>query len=73
MLMPLHINCPHEPFHTNGQRGAVMTVHAETPPQVPRLAEPWLLHFQAMCGFRIAMTPAYLQAPGLEAPGKKWA
>jgi hypothetical protein len=73
MLMPLHIDCPLEPFHTDRQRSAVMTVHAETPSQVPSLAEPWFLHCQARYEFRIAMTPADLQASGLEAPGTKWA
>ena len=57
----------------NGQRGAVMAVHVESASQVPSLAEPWFLNFQANCEFRIAMTPADLQQAGLEELGKKWA
>lgn len=73
MLMPLHINCPPEPFNTNRRRGAVMAVHVETASQVPSLVEPWFLHCQARCEFRIATTPADLQASGVEATGTKWA
>jgi len=56
----------------DGQRGAVLVVNVEDPSQVPALAEPWFLHFQADCKFRIAMTPEDLRRAGLEELGKKW-
>lgn len=56
----------------DGRRGALLVVDVERPAQVPALAEPWFLHFNADCKFRIAMTPEDLQQSGLEALGKKW-
>jgi hypothetical protein len=56
----------------DGHRGAVLVVDVESPSQVPALAEPWFLHFQADCKFRIAMTPEDLKRAGLEELGKKW-
>jgi len=56
----------------DGHRGAVLVVNVEKASQVPALAEPWYLHFQADCKFRIAMTPEDLQQAGLPELGKKW-
>ena len=56
----------------NGHRGAVLVVNVDKASQVPALAEPWFLHFQADCEFRIAMTPDDLRQSGLEELGKKW-
>lgn len=56
----------------HGRRGAMMVVQVERESQIPALAEPWFLQFQADCQFRIAMTPADLQQAELEALGKKW-
>ena len=56
----------------DGHRGAVLIVDVEHPSQVPALAEPWFLHFQADCKFRIVMSPEDLQKAGLEKLGKKW-
>jgi hypothetical protein len=56
----------------HGHRGAVMAVDLNDPSQIPALAEPWFLHFQADCKFRIAMTPDDLKRAGLEELGKKW-
>lgn len=55
-----------------GHRGAVMIVNIEKPSQIPSLAEPWFLHFNADCKFQIVMTPEDLQQGGLEELGKKW-
>lgn len=57
----------------NGTRGAVFVVNVQTPSDVPALAEPFFLNFQADCKFRIAMSPEDLQKAGLEALGKQWA
>jgi hypothetical protein len=56
----------------DGHRGAVLVVNVDSPSQVPALAEPWFLHFNADCKFRIAMTPDDLQRAGLHELGKKW-
>ncbi len=57
----------------NGHRGGVLIVEVATPSDVPRLAEPWFLTFNAEVEFRIAMTPEDLGRSNLEALGKKWA
>lgn len=56
----------------DGHRGAVLVVNVERASQVPALAEPWFLTFDADCKFRIAMTPEDLQQAGLEDLGKQW-
>ena len=45
----------------------------QNPWDVPALAEPFFLNFQADCKFRILMSPQDLQKAGLEEIGKKWA
>jgi hypothetical protein len=57
----------------DGNRGATLVVNVNEPSDVPVLAEPWFLNFNASCEFRIAMSPADLQTAGLEELGKKWA
>lgn len=56
----------------DGHRGAILIVNVEDPSKVPALAEPWFLHFNADCKFRIVMTPEDLQRAGLPELGKKW-
>ena len=56
-----------------GQRGGILVVDVESPSDVPRLAEPWFLSFNAEVEFRIAMTPEDLGNANLNALGKKWA
>jgi hypothetical protein len=57
----------------DGSRGAILIVDLKDPSKVPALAEPWFLHFNADCKFRIVTTPDVLAKAGLEALGKKWA
>jgi hypothetical protein len=57
----------------NGRRGGTLVVNLNDPSDVPRLAEPWFLTFNAEVQFRIAMTPEDLAHANLEALGKKWA
>ena len=56
----------------NGKRGAILIIDLADPFQVPALAEPWFLTFNADVEFHIAMTPDDLQKAGLEELGKKW-
>jgi hypothetical protein len=50
----------------------VLVVDVKDPSDVPRLAEPWFLTFNASVEFRIATTPEDLGRAGLEALGKTW-
>jgi hypothetical protein len=58
---------------TRGHRGGVLVVNVKDPSDVPVLAEPWFLTFNAEVEFRIAMTPEDLSRANLDALGKKWA
>jgi multimeric flavodoxin WrbA len=57
----------------NGKRGGILVVNVDSPSDVPRLAEPWFLTFNAEVEFRIAMTPEDLGRADLSGLGKKWA
>ena len=56
----------------DGKRGGIFIVNVNNPSEVPALSEPFFLHFQADCKFRIAMTPEDLQMAGPEELGKMW-
>lgn len=56
----------------HGQRTGVLVVQVDGAGDVPRLAEPWFLHFEADVEFRIAMTPEDLASAGLEELGRRW-
>ncbi|MDX1543313.1 MAG: panthothenate synthetase [Christiangramia sp.] len=55
-----------------GCRGAIMVVEVGGAGDIPAIAEPWFLNFEAICEFRIAMTPDDLKNADLENLGKKW-
>ena len=57
----------------NGQRGGTWVVNVNDPSDIPRLAEPWFLTFNAEVEFRIAMTAEDLGRANLDALGKQWA
>ncbi|MCI0453361.1 MAG: panthothenate synthetase [Candidatus Dadabacteria bacterium] len=57
----------------NGHRGATLIVNVNKPSEIPALAEPWFLNFNADCQLRIVMSPEDLEQAGLEKLGKKWA
>jgi hypothetical protein len=56
----------------DGKRGGILIVNLNSPSDVPRLAEPWFLTFNASVEFRVAMTPEELGKSDLDALGKKW-
>lgn len=56
-----------------GRRAGVLVLNVDDATQIPALAEPWFLHFDADCRFRIAMTPADLERSGIGELGRKWA
>lgn len=55
-----------------GERGAFVVVDCSGPSDIPRLAEPWFMTFDALVEFRVCMTPDDLEGAGLDALGKKW-
>lgn len=55
-----------------GKRGAILVVDVAEPSQVPVLAEPWFLLFDAKVSFHVVMSPEELQKAGIEGLGKKW-
>jgi len=57
----------------NGKRGGTLVVNINDASQIPVLAEPWFLTFDAQVEFRVAMTPEDLARSNLEALGKQWA
>ncbi|BCS56019.1 panthothenate synthetase [Geobacter sp. SVR] len=56
----------------DGRRSAIMIVNLENPAQIPALAEPWFLTFNAEVRFSIAMTPDELRRSELDALGREW-
>lgn len=58
---------------TNGKRGGFLIVNVSHAAEIPRLAEPWFLTFDAAVEFMPAMLPEDLQKAGLEDLSKKWA
>lgn len=56
----------------DGERGAILIVNVNNPAEVPRLAEPFFLNFNASVEFRVCMTPEDLAKSNLEELGKKW-
>lgn len=56
----------------DGRRGGILVVNMDKSSDIPRLAEPWFLSFNAEVEFRIAMTPEDLAQADLDAIGKQW-
>ncbi|MGA2754418.1 MAG: panthothenate synthetase [Terracidiphilus sp.] len=56
----------------DGKRGGILIVEVAKPSDVPRLAEPWFLNFNAEVKFRVVMSPEDLVEADLVALGKKW-
>ncbi|MCH8089330.1 MAG: panthothenate synthetase [Chloroflexi bacterium] len=57
----------------NGERCGVFVVNVSKASEVPTLAEPWFLNFNARIRLRICMTPEDLGNAGLDEIGKKYA
>ena len=56
----------------NGKRTGVLVVNLTDPAQIPGLAEPWFLAFEADVQIRPTMTPADLERAGLDKLGQQW-
>jgi hypothetical protein len=57
----------------DGMRGCIMIVDVASPSQVPALAEPFFITFNAEVSFHIVMSPEDLGKAGLDDIAKKWA
>ena len=56
----------------NGRRGLIMIADVATPSDIPKIAEPWFLLFNADVEFHVVMSPEDLEKAGLDKLGKKW-
>ncbi len=56
----------------DGKRGGFLVVDVSDPSEMPRLAEPWFLLFNASVEFLPTMVPQDLQRAGLDKLGKRW-
>jgi hypothetical protein len=56
----------------NGSRGGVFVINVTEPSQIPFLAEPFFLKFNADCRFRVAITAEELAKADLNNLGEKW-
>jgi len=56
----------------NGKRGCVVVANIDNASDIPSLAEPWFLSFNATVDVQPTMTPDDLGAAGLDALGKQW-
>ena len=57
----------------NGHRCGLLFFEMENNSQIPAIAEPWFLTFNADVNFRVVMTPEDLKKADLDSLGKKWA
>ncbi len=56
----------------NGLRAGVLVVDVKDSTEIPRLAEPWFLTFDAKVELRVAMTPQELAKSNLDSIGESW-
>jgi len=56
----------------DGRRGGYIVVDVAHAADMPRLAEPWFLNFNATVEFLPVMTPEDLQKAGVEELAKRW-
>jgi hypothetical protein len=56
----------------HGKRGAIIVVDLPDPSNIPAVAEPWFLTFNADVELKIAMTPEDLAKGHIDVVGKKW-
>ncbi|MDR5865332.1 hypothetical protein [Halomonas koreensis] len=59
-------------YDPDGHRGGVFVVDIEDSAQLPSLAEPFFLAFEAECDVHIAMAPEDLARAGLDRLGQRW-
>ena len=55
-----------------GHRGVILYIDLASESDVPKIAEPFFLLFNADVKFSIVMTPEMLEKAGLDKLGKQW-
>ena len=70
----LEATAPEAAYFTarGGSRGGIIVANIERTSEIPSLAEPWFLSFNAKVEIELAMTPEDVGAAGLDALGQKW-
>ncbi len=56
----------------DGKRSGLFVIDLASPSDIPKVAEPFFLTFNADCHLKVAMSPEDLKKAGLDALGKKW-
>ncbi len=56
----------------DGKRSGLFVINLGNASDIPKIAEPFFLTFNADCHLKVAMSPEDLRNAGLEALGKKW-
>ena len=56
----------------DGHRGGILIVDMDDPSEIPSIAEPLFLNFNATVEFQVVMTPDDLGRAGLDDLGKQW-
>jgi len=56
-----------------GRRSGLLIIQLESTSQIPSIAEPWFLTFNAAVEVHPVMLPEDLAKSGLDSLGKKWA
>ena len=56
----------------DGRRSGLLVFQMEDCSEIPSIAEPWFLTFNADCHFQVAMTPEDLAKADLDKLGEKW-
>jgi len=66
---------PEAAYYTElgGRRTGLLIIHMESTSQIPVIAEPWFLTFNANVELHPVMLPEDLAKSGLDGLGKKWA
>lgn len=59
-------------YAPNGCRGGMMVIDLDDPSQIPSIAEPLFLKFEAKIECHIAMSPEDLAKSGIDEVAKKW-
>lgn len=65
---------PHAVYFTDqdGKRSGLFVIDLGSPSDIPKVAEPFFLTFNADCHLKVAMSPEDLKNAGLDELGKKW-
>jgi hypothetical protein len=56
----------------DGKRTGLYIINIEKASDIPKVAEPFFLNFNAACNIRIVMTPDDLMKSGIDKLGEKW-